>query len=107
MGRKVKTELLSHPNGQNMERVKVVDSSAKNPMKKNYNRKNGAKTLKTNNLSGRLRVKNIRTLLGPSEHPVIRITDTTSVKEGAIPLVWYGRLRVGYTLPLYTGQSHT
>ena len=24
------------------------------------------------------------------------------VNEGAIPLVWYGHLRVGYTLPLYT-----
>ena len=29
------------------------------------------------------------------------------VNEGAIPLVWYGHLRVGYTLPLYTDQSHT
>ena len=29
------------------------------------------------------------------------------VNEGAILLVWYGHLRVGYTLLLYTDQSHT
>ena len=30
-----------------------------------------------------------------------------AVNEGAIPLVWYGHLRVGYTLPFYTDQAHT
>ena len=44
------------------------------------------------------------------EREVNKLHKTSSdhtVNEGAISLAWYGRLRVGYILPLYTDQSHT